>query len=307
MRSSTPFRGWPLLPLLLATWLVQPVMAQPANTAATLPKSISARLPLGCVDLSDGQRSTGPRDRQHLASVEAAAEAGRASCQLLLGHWYEDGAGVSLSQAKAMDLYRQAAVNNGRGHLAMGRLVESDWTPDYARARRHYADAIAHSVPAGEVALARLHREGLGGPKDQAEALRVLRMGAYRGDNQSWRDMHLLSDYASLSDEAQKLEDFTNWRRNYWQRLSQAMSMAHDQGALPGAGSGVWLAEFSNGAQRPQVSNIETSGRDDLDRAVTRVLAQVAMPPPPPGEQNMSLKIPLSVAPREPATAASAR
>ncbi|MBT9500907.1 MAG: sel1 repeat family protein [Burkholderiaceae bacterium] len=303
MRSSTPIRGWRLLPLLFPMWLVQPVVAQPAS----LPKSSSARLLLGCADLSDGQRSTGPRDRQHLASVEAAAEAGRASCQLLLGHWYEDGAGVSLSMSRATDLYRQAAVNNGRGHVALGRIVEAAWTPDYALARRHYADAIAHPVPAGEVELARLYREGLGGPKDQAEALRVLRMGAYRGDNQSWRDMHLLSDYASLSDEAQQRMDYLTWRRNYWQRLSQAMSMAHDQGVLPGAGSGVWLAEFSKGAQRPQVGNMETSGRDDLDRAVTRVLAQVAMPPPPPGEQNMSLKIPLSVAPREPAAAASGR
>lgn len=125
----------------------------------------------------------------------AAARAGNAEAQVVLGQWLLDGHGVARNEATAFHWFeRAAAQGHAMAHNMAGRCLEYGWgTPqDNARAIARYRSAADAGLDWGLYNLANMIATGRGTAPDQAEALALYRQAASLGHA---RSMNMVGRY----------------------------------------------------------------------------------------------------------------
>lgn len=296
--------------LLLA---LAPSLASADNAASmeSLAKRGAAIVYIGvCGDLKRQKEAPGPRDAEDLKTVTSGAAAGISDCDLLLGRWYEYGQGVSQSFAEAKRLYTDAAASDGHGYVALGKMAElgHGQDVDYAAALKDYTEATQQKRPAGESDLARLYERGLGTPADAAMAVTWYRKAAYHFDDAGWEGLDRLQSKQLLSTPEQVANDRNTWNRAFISRVQDKLDSAARQEPLQSGGSASLLFRYVRGSLVPAITVQTSSGKDDFDRALVKLLSTVELPPPPifnRPDGTYTLDFPVQLEP-PPASAASA-
>jgi uncharacterized protein len=161
-------------------------------------RSGSAALRSGTQALRDGKPD------EAVTALEYAAGQGVPGAMWKLGRMYADGDGVDRNALRAFEYFRDLTVAHAYdppntpqarfvasafvalGHFYIDGIAETYVKPDPARARQMYNYAASYFAdPDAQYNLARLYREGIGGPKDPRQAVRWLGNAANKGHHQA--------------------------------------------------------------------------------------------------------------------------
>jgi S1-C subfamily serine protease len=127
-----------------------------------------------------------------------AAEQGNASAQLILGHLYYTGNGVSQDYAQAAAWIRKAAEQgNALAQYELGALYhEGHGIPqDYAQAAAWYRKAAEQGEARAQYELGVLYREGHGVPQDDTQGATWYRKAAEQGNATAQLTLGLLYEH----------------------------------------------------------------------------------------------------------------
>ncbi len=241
----------------------------------------------------------GPLDQADLQKVLQRAEDGVAGCQMLLARWYEMGERVSVDHEQAWRWYSEAAVDEPRALVALGRMTElgRGRVASSTAALQYYRQAAEAGVPIGQVALGRMYANGSGVTSDPRTAAEWYRKAAARWSDEAWAELDLLEDRFGIFTAEEKQSD---WRR--WIDLLQTRSRSRLQGAKELHGfsrsrSALLQLEYRKGANRPEVTVLSSSGDVVFDQAVMAVAKRIEMPAPPiyaAGRPSMIVQLPVT-------------
>lgn len=252
----------------------------------------------------------GPLDQADLQKVLQRAEDGVAGCQMLLARWYEMGECVSVDHERAWLWYSEAAVEEPRALVALGRMTElGRGRPASSTAALHYYRQAAEAgVPIGQVALGRMYANGSGVTRDPRTAAEWYRKAAARWSDEAWAELDLLEDRYEIFTAEEKQSD---WRR--WIDLLKTRSRSRFQGAKELRGysqnrSALLQLEYRKGANRPEVTTLNSSGDVAFDQVVMAIASRIEMPAPPiyaVGRPSMIVQLPVTSQPEMPAPVTS--
>lgn len=174
--------------------------------------------------------------------LRAAADHGDAQAKVNLGYLYVRGQGVLPSRAEALRLYRAAAdQGDGEAMNALGYNYQhgnSIIAPDIGAAVDWYCRAVQAGNPRAMNNLALLFSQGLGVPRDEAEARSLWRQSADAGHSNGMVNLGLSllrqNDAAGLP----------------WLRRAAGMGNGAAQQVLGRLGEhGAWPRPFDDGAR----------------------------------------------------------
>jgi hypothetical protein len=148
--------------------------------------------------LRDGKTDEG------LTALEYAARQGAPGALWKLGKIFAEGDGVDKNMLRSFEYYRDLTVGHAYdppntaqarfvasafvalGHFYLDGIPDTYVKPDPARARAMYNYAASYFAdPDAQYNLARLFREGTGGPKDPRQAVKWLGLAANKGQHQA--------------------------------------------------------------------------------------------------------------------------
>lgn len=172
------------------------------------------------------------------AVLVPAAEQGDMVAQNIVGVGYQYGQGLPVDAKSAVYYFLQSGQQGfGAAYHNLGYLYEVGMpglSPDPARARGYYEQAIALDYNVSRANLGTLLREGTGGPVDLARAVRLYREGADGGDPSA---MDALG-WVYLNGLGVPADDTA--ARRYYQ-------MASDAGLAQGTGNLGYMTEMGRG------------------------------------------------------------
>ena len=155
-------------------------------TAAANAGNARAELIVGLKYL-DGD-GVAPNDGEAVKWLARAADAGEPVAQYRLGTMYERGRGVSVDAAKAVRWY-QAAANQGSRksmhNLAVAYAEGTGVKKDFSEASRWFLKAAALGLSDSQFNLAVLYERGLGVPQNLVDAYKWYAIAASQGDQES--------------------------------------------------------------------------------------------------------------------------
>lgn len=283
--ASLPLaRPRPVLRLFLPLALSGAVFAASAQDDLSMfvHRGLQTSYGLICGDTRRSQHP-GPRDADDLATVKAGAEAGTASCALLLGNWSEFGQGLPQQFDEARRWYTVAAATNPAGYVALGRMAElGHGAPrDYAEARKQYTLAATRGYGPGELALGRLYEKGLGGPADPAAAADAYRKAAIHDAEDAWAPLDALQAQKLLvtTEQAGELHDF--WNRLFLARVQEQIETGSALKVFKKDQQMLLKFSYRRGAGQPTVSVLTGSGAPAFDQTMVGVVSQLKMPAAP--------------------------
>jgi len=151
---------------------------------------------------------------ESLTILRAAAEAGNPVAQNVMGNAYDNGNGVEMDMAQAIDWYERAAAQDfDKAIYNLGLIYsngENGITPDYPRAIGYYDRAIALGYSFAMNNRARLHELGRGGAVDMQAALALYEQAAALDNPDAMNNLglaHVRGEVADV-DHARALEMF---------------------------------------------------------------------------------------------------
>ena len=128
-----------------------------------------------------------------LSWYRLAANQGQPAAQESLAHFYLHGHGVPADLGVATNLYR-AAAEQGRASSQTVLGILRAHEGDAADAVRWFREAIAKGDPAAHNNLAVMYESGRGVPKSVAQAERLYRVAAQKGDAEAASSLERLKD-----------------------------------------------------------------------------------------------------------------
>ncbi len=138
--------------------------------------------------------------------LERAAEAGEPVAQYRLGTLFERGRGVTADAAKATHWYQAAAMLGNRKamhNLAVAYAEGSGTKKDYAEAARWFSKAAALGLADSQFNLAVLYERGMGVPQSLLDAYKWYAVAAAQGgDSESKTRIDALATQLSSADRA---------------------------------------------------------------------------------------------------------
>jgi TPR repeat protein len=181
---------------------VRSIPPPPAALGATGPldglRSGSAALRSGTQALREGKAD------EAVTALEYAAGQGVPGAMWKLGRMYADGDGVDKNTLRAFEYFRDLTVAHAYdppntpqarfvgsafvalGHIYLEGIPDTYVKPDAVRAHQLYNYAASYFAdPDAQYHLARLYREGTGGPKDPRQAVKWLGLAANKGQHQA--------------------------------------------------------------------------------------------------------------------------
>lgn len=288
----------------LAIGIAAPCRADDASMRALIQRGRDISNVFLCAD-DKRQTEHGPRDKDDLDRVTAAATSGAASCQILLGGWYENGEGMPADFAQAAHWYETASAITSAGFVPLGRMAElGRGRPASAKdAVVLYRKAADANDPAGQVALGRMLESGSGAAKDPAAAADLYRKAAARWNEEAWSRLDALQSRTGVLTAEQIDGDRHLWRGLLIKRISARISDAVELRAFTQQRAATLTLAYGRGATLPAATIKSGSGDAQFDEALAAVGKSIPMPPAPiysSKESSYGIDLPIRYVPQEP-------
>jgi len=132
-----------------------------------------------------------------LTYFRRAADAGNTDAILQLGYQYENGEGLTKSDAEAAKWYLRAAqAGNAIAQMNIGHsLEEAQGVPEnWVQAAQWYQKSADQGYEGGEFSLGRCYEFGIGVPQDRKTAILWFKRSGAQGDSKAAYFAHWLSD-----------------------------------------------------------------------------------------------------------------
>ncbi|NVZ50117.1 sel1 repeat family protein [Pseudomonas sp. B6002] len=236
-----------------------------------------------------------------LKMVKEGSNAGNATCQHVLGTFYESGNGVTQDFGKARSLYLEAVKDDPYAYVELGRMAHDGVgePADLVKARDYYRLAGR----AGAVALGGMMEHGQGGTHDVPAALKLYVEATQKYGDSAWQAMRpLLARGVEL--DAEQVQKYNRlWIEGLvrQQRIRLVMSSVFKHVRASGQTFTVTvLYQFAVGDTRSKAYLVKSCGDPMIDNLVVAAVDRLSMKDlylTPGGKGAPSIQVPIMLVP----------